>query len=55
MATGDLNLDGKQDLIVANYADKNVGVLLGNGDGTFQNQVTYDVGGYDFEIAVGDL
>lgn len=29
------------DLIVANSADSNVSVLLGNIDGTFQNQVTY--------------
>jgi hypothetical protein len=40
---------------VANYADQTVGVLLGKGDGTFQDQVTYPVGGADFGIAVGDL
>jgi len=55
VATADLNLDGKQDLLVANFADKTVGVLLGKGDGTFQAQVTYTVGGYDSGIAVGDL
>ena len=40
---------------MANYADQTVGVLLGKGDGTFQDQVTYPVGGADFGIAVGDL
>ena len=32
------------DLIVANSADNTVSVLLGNGDGTFENQVAYPLG-----------
>jgi hypothetical protein len=32
------------DLIVANSADNTVGVLFGNGDGTFQAQVAYPLG-----------
>jgi hypothetical protein len=32
------------DLIVANSADNTVSVLLGNGDGTFANQVAYPLG-----------
>ena len=47
VATADLNLDGKQDIVVANYADQDVGILLGNGNGTFKPQVTYKLGGPD--------
>ena len=30
-------------------------VLLGNGDGTFQNQVTYAVGSYPVALVAGDF
>ena len=33
-----------EDLIVANSADNTVSVLLGNGDGTFANQIAYPLG-----------
>ena len=44
VATGDLNGDGKGDLVVANTSSDTVGVLLGNGDGTFQAAVTFPGG-----------
>ena len=40
VALADLTGDGKSDLVVANDADNNVSVLLGNGNGTFQAQQT---------------
>jgi hypothetical protein len=60
IAVADLNGDGKPDLIVANYGVSsergNVGVLLGDGDGTFKSAVTYASGGYGaFSVAARDV
>jgi hypothetical protein len=62
IAVADLNGDGKPDLVVSNGAScytcssGSVGVLLGNGDGTFQEARTYDTGGSGTgQIAVADL
>ena len=48
----DLNGDGKLDLVAENWcgttdctSNSSVGVLFGNGDGTFQAPTAYDVGG----------
>ena len=41
IAIGDLNGDGKPDLVTANDNNDTVSVFLGNGDGTFQAQTTY--------------
>jgi hypothetical protein len=51
----DVNGDGILDLLVANFTDNTVGVLLGNGDGTFQPMQTYATGTNPQQIAVADF
>jgi hypothetical protein len=55
VAVGDLNGDGKLDLVVANNASNNISVLLGNGDGTFQAAVNYPTGTAPSSVAVADF
>jgi hypothetical protein len=52
---GDLNGDGKRDVITANYSGNSVSVLLGNGDGTFQAKSDYGMGPGTRAVAVGDV
>ncbi len=55
IVAGDFTGDGRTDLAVANGIDNTVSVLLGNGDGTFQPQVTYAVGLGPGAIVAGDF
>jgi FG-GAP-like repeat len=63
VAIGDLNGDGDLDLAVAGGGTgpavatglSGVSVLLGNGDGTFQNAVGYSVSYLPSSVAIGDL
>jgi hypothetical protein len=49
------NLNGKQDLIVADYVESTTWVLLGNGDGTFKPGVAYATDQGDQGLAVADF
>ncbi len=55
LAAGDFNGDGRTDLAVANSGSNSVSVLLGSGDGTFQNPVNYAVGSQPGAIVAGDF
>jgi len=55
VAVGDFNGDGKQDLAVVNRGSGNVSILLGNGDGTFQNALNFGAGSTPAFVAVGDF
>jgi hypothetical protein len=55
IAAGDLNLDGKPDLAVANLGSNTVTVLKGKGNGTFESQSHYGAGVGPIGIAIGDF
>jgi hypothetical protein len=57
IAVADVNADGKPDLLTANPNNYTAGVLLGNGNGTFQAATTYDAGPFSNPtgIAVADV
>jgi hypothetical protein len=57
LAVGDVNGDGKLDILTANSGSNTVGVLLGTGTGTFGAVTTFSTGtnSYPNDIAIGDI
>ena len=55
VAIGDLNNDGKPDVVTADSEDNTVSVLANRGDGTFPGKVAYPTGTGPTSVAVGDL
>lgn len=55
IAVGDLDGDGKLDLVTANAEADSVSVLLNRGDGSFGPSTRYVVGYYQGGIALGDV
>jgi hypothetical protein len=55
VAAGDLNRDGKPDLVVANVVSADVSVLLGKGDGSFQAAINSNAPVLPISVAVSDL
>src|SRR5262249_48957562 len=56
LAVGDMNHDGRADLVTVNGGNNTVSVRLSNGDGTFDDLVpTYPTGPNPTSVAVGDF
>lgn len=55
LTVGDFNGDGVLDLAVSNYGSNTVGILSGNGDGTFQPVVSVPAAGGLNGIIAGDF
>ena len=55
VAMGDLNRDGKPDLITADPVSGNVTLFLGTGNGKFASGVEYATGSHPGAVAVADL
>jgi hypothetical protein len=55
VATGDINGDGKLDLVVASRDSNVVSLFLGNGAGTFGTPKTFTVGNGPVDLTTGDF
>jgi FG-GAP-like repeat/PASTA domain len=53
VVVGDLNGDGRPDLVAANYSS--VSVLLNRGGGSFRAKRDYQVDGIPYSVAIGDV
>jgi hypothetical protein len=55
LALGDFDSDGRQDIVVADFAGDAVQVRLGNGDGTFRGEHTVAITKYAEDLAIADF
>jgi len=55
VAVGDFNKDGVLDVVTANFVSEDVSVLLGNGDGSFQDPQSFSIGEELRSVDVGDF
>jgi flagellin len=55
IASGDLNGDGRADLVTSSSDFNNVTVNFGNGDGTFGAGVSYSMGGGAYSVTLADF
>ena len=55
LAVGDLNHDGRSDIVTANFSSNNIGVYLQQADGTLAPAVFYTTSTGPDAVAVGDL
>jgi hypothetical protein len=54
IAVGDFNADGRQDMAVVDSSAGNLGVMLSNGDGTFQATRTFASGAGSYDAVFAD-
>ncbi len=52
---GDVNGDGKIDLVIGSNTNAALNVLIGNGDGTFQANQTFVIGNSPTSVAIGEF
>ena len=55
VALADFNQDGKLDVAAANRGSRNISVLLGNGDATFQPRADFGPVGDPLSLVAGDF
>ncbi|CAF1456428.1 unnamed protein product [Rotaria sp. Silwood1] len=55
VAVGDFNNDMHLDIVVANFGNNTVSILLGYGDGSFANQTKYSTGSGPSSVAIDDF
>jgi predicted outer membrane repeat protein len=55
LAVGDLNHDGRSDIVLNNQSDSTVSVFLQQSNGSMAPQVTYSTGATKLAVAVGDV
>mgnify|MGYP002682764754 CR=1 FL=1 len=55
VALGDVNGDGRLDIVVANRSSNTVSVLIANGAGVFEAAVNYSAVGQPSSVALGDV
>lgn len=55
VAAGDINNDGRIDIISGNYTASNISVLLGNGDGTFQAKTDVSTHANPRSVTIADF
>jgi hypothetical protein len=55
VATADFNVDGKLDMVAANFTQGSVSVFLSNGDGTFAPKVDYVAGTTTRSVTTSDF
>ncbi|CAF5099627.1 unnamed protein product, partial [Rotaria sp. Silwood1] len=55
VAVDDFNNDKKLDIVVTNWLDNTMSILLGYGNGVFEKQMVYFTGASPSSVAVGDF